>query len=271
MGSRDKRVGWYTATLDNVSDVQRDLLEHYSKIPAERVIPHILEIRDRAWEIHPYPCVGELRFIDLSLCRMPSYSVVLERLKAGGSLLDIGCCFAQDIRKLVHDGAPADHLWGAELLPDFIKLGYELFRDRETLSAHFLTADIFDVDGPLKQLTNSLDAIHIGLFLHLFDWNGQKKACETIVGLLKNEPGVLVLGQQVGSLMPGQVPKGSGSNMYKHDATTFEKMWKEVGEATGTEWEVRASLDTGLGIEKHKRKWDDPSTRRLTFEVKRLK
>ena len=44
MGSRDKRVGWYTATLDNVSDVQRDLLESYSKIPAERVIPHILEI-----------------------------------------------------------------------------------------------------------------------------------------------------------------------------------------------------------------------------------
>ena len=44
MGSRDKRVGWYTATLDNVSDVQRDLLENYSKIPAERVIPHILEI-----------------------------------------------------------------------------------------------------------------------------------------------------------------------------------------------------------------------------------
>ena len=142
---------------------------------------------------------------------MPSYSLVLERLKAGGSLLDIGCCFAQDIRKLVHDGAPADHLWGAELLPDFIKLGYELFRDRETLGAHFLTADIFDVEGPLKQLTNSLDAIHIGLFLHLFDWNGQKKACETIVGLLKNEPGVLVLGQQVGSLMPGQVPKGSRS------------------------------------------------------------
>ena len=202
---------------------------------------------------------------------MPPYTSVLERLKAGGSLLDIGCCFAQDIRKLVHDGAPADHLWGVELLPDFIELGYELFNDRASLGAHFLTADIFDAEGPLKQLRDSLDVVHASLFLHLFDWEGQKKACEVIIGLLKSEPGVLVLGQQVGSLTPGQVPKSSGSRMFKHDATTFEKMWKEVGEATGTEWQVTAALDAGLGIENRVRKWDDPNTRRLTFEVKRLK
>jgi hypothetical protein len=171
----------------------------------------------------------------------------------------------------VHDGAPADRLWGAELLPDFINLGYELFDDKDRLTAHFLTADIFDTDGPLSTMKNTFDFIHIGLFLHLFDWEGQKKACETIVGLLKSEKGVMVLGQQVGSLQPGQVPKSSGSQMFKHDATTFEKMWKEIGEATGTEWEVRASLDVGLGIEKHKRKWDDPNTRRLIFEVERLK
>jgi SAM-dependent methyltransferase len=202
---------------------------------------------------------------------MPSYNSVLERVKNGGSFLDIGCCFAQDIRKLVHDGAPADSLWGAELVPDFIDLGYELFNDKTSLGANFMVANIFDADGPLSQLKNSIDIIHVGLFLHLFDWAGQKKACETIVGLLKSENGVLVLGQQVGSLIPGQVPKSSGSQMFKHDATTFEKLWKEVGEATGTEWEVRASLDSGLGIEKTKRKWDDPNTRRLTFEVERLK
>jgi hypothetical protein len=115
-----------------------------------------------------------------------------------------------------------------------------------------------------------MDVVHIGLFLHLFDCEGQKKACEAIIGLLKREKGVLVLGQQVGSLEPGQVPKTSGSQMFKHDATTFEKLWKEVGEATGSDWEVRASLDAGLGINQQKRKWDDSNTRRLTFEVERL-
>jgi hypothetical protein len=44
MGSRDKRVGWYTPTLDNVSPVQRDLLETYSNIPPHHVIPHILAV-----------------------------------------------------------------------------------------------------------------------------------------------------------------------------------------------------------------------------------
>jgi hypothetical protein len=30
-------------------------------------------------------------------------------------------------------------------------------------------------------------------------------------------------------------------------------------------------LDAGLGIGQQKRRWDDPDTRRLTFEVERLK
>jgi hypothetical protein len=77
-------------------------------------------------------------------------------VKNGGSFLDIGCCFAQDIRKLVHDGAPADSLWGAELVPDFIDLGYELFNDKTSLGANFMVANIFDADGPLSQLKNSI-------------------------------------------------------------------------------------------------------------------
>ena len=44
MGSRDKRVGWYTPTLDTVSTVQRDLLEKYSSVLPHRVISHILEV-----------------------------------------------------------------------------------------------------------------------------------------------------------------------------------------------------------------------------------
>lgn len=44
IGSRDKSVGWYTPTLENVSEAQRDLLENYSHIEPDRVIPHILEI-----------------------------------------------------------------------------------------------------------------------------------------------------------------------------------------------------------------------------------
>jgi hypothetical protein len=47
IGSRDKSVGWYTPTLENLTEPQRDLLENYSHITPDRVIPHILEVVGR--------------------------------------------------------------------------------------------------------------------------------------------------------------------------------------------------------------------------------
>lgn len=98
-----------------------------------------------------------------------------------------------------------------------------------------------------------MDVVYIGLFLHLFDWDGQRKACERIVRLLKPEKGVLVLGQQVGSLVACNVKFEGGRTVTRHDLASFERLWKEVGEATGMEWVVRAELDGGLGIEDGKR------------------
>ena len=193
---------------------------------------------------------------------------MLERLKEGASLLDLGCCCAQDLRKLVHDGAPSENLWGAELKGDFLELGYELFLDRETLKAHFIEADVFDAEGPLKQLEGKMDFIQIGLFLHLFDLESQVKACERIVSFMKPEKGCLILGQQIGSLQPG--PMAVGSKMYKHNVESFEKMWKEAGERTGSEWKVNANIDAGLGVDQNKRADDDPDTRRLVFEIERV-
>jgi len=285
-GTRDKSAGWYQPTLDSITEAQRDLLENYSHIPPEKVIPHILEIvsrpfpfqdpvlttqRDRAWDIHPFPCIGQLRFLDLCLSRSPSYALILSRLQNGASLLDLGCCFAQDLRKLVHDGAPSSNLYGAELKPEFMSLSYELFFDKNTFGAHFMQADIFDPEGPLKELEGKVDIVQIGLFLHLWDLEGQTRACERIVGLLKQEKGVLVTGQQVGAIEPVQMHPESGAMMYKHNVESFERMWREVGIRTGSEWLVRARLDAGLGIEEKKRTWDDPNTRRLVFEVERLR
>ena len=40
---------------------------------------------------------------------------------------------------------------------------------QETLGAKFIVADVFDLEGPLKTLEGSMDIMHVGLFLHLFD------------------------------------------------------------------------------------------------------
>ena len=77
-----------------------------------------------------------MRFLDFSLARMPSYDKILARLcdpAAPAKLLDVGCCFGQDLRRLVVDGAPSENLVGLELKPQFLSLGYDLFADREFL------------------------------------------------------------------------------------------------------------------------------------------
>jgi hypothetical protein len=171
----------------------------------------------------------------------------------------------------VHDGVPSDNLYGVELKLDFVGLSYDLFLDKDKFGAHFIQADLFKEGGALAALEGKMDIVQAGLFLHLFDLEGQTKACKKIVRLLKQEKGALVTGQQVGATEPAQMPIESGAKMYKHNANSFEKMWNDVGKATGTEWKVTASLDAGLGIGEKKRTWDDPATRRLVFEVERLR
>jgi len=44
IGSRDKNVGWFNPNLSALTEAQRDLFENYSRLPPDRVIPHILEV-----------------------------------------------------------------------------------------------------------------------------------------------------------------------------------------------------------------------------------
>lgn len=56
IGTRDKSVEWYTPILENISEAQRDLLENYSHISPDSVIPHILEVvrkRNSSWCLIP--------------------------------------------------------------------------------------------------------------------------------------------------------------------------------------------------------------------------
>lgn len=57
---------------------------------------------------------------------------------------NLGCCFGQDLCQLVHDGIRSSQLTGLDIEEPLIDLGYELFRDKETLESKFLVADIFE-------------------------------------------------------------------------------------------------------------------------------
>lgn len=218
----------------------------------------------------PYPCLGQFRFLELNLAgRADLYPWLVARLSGGDRFLDVGCCLGQDIRKLVHDGVPGENLVGAELNGGFIDLGYELFRDRDSLGARFVTADILDGDGAWREFEGQMDVVQLGMILHLFSWDEQVKVFEHAIRVLKpDRKGVAIIGQATGNVdgLPG--PSWDKST-FRHNAATFTKLIDEISAKTGTKWDVKASLDEGLSIFDGKRTWDDPKTRRLLFEIEK--
>lgn len=289
-----KDVEWYFQEPDNLRSTCRELFEKYSHIPPEEVLPHILEIvshahfpvhylspltskqRDKAWALVPYPCIGRFRFLELSISQQPCYPRVLSFLKEPHSqhtLLDIGCCFAQDVRKLVYDGVPSENLYACDLERDFLTLSYDLFKDVDTMKGHLFTANALEeVDAPLDELQGKMDVVYAGSFLHLFNWDDQLRICKRIIKTLKPAKGSLLFGRQIGAVRAGEremLPAVGGERpmVWRHDAHSFKRLWEVAGSETGTKWKTWSQLDGGEGMVHN---WNGDPVCRLIFEVERL-
>lgn len=229
----------------------------------------LLPQRERAWKIFPYPCVGLFHFLSPTITLHACYPEIVQRLQNGQKLLDLGCGFAQDIRKLVYDGARAENLYGVDIHSKFIDLGYDLFKDRETLKSQFLIADIFDPESMLKTVHGEIDIVHAWAVFHLFDWEGQVEAGKRVVRMLRARRGSLLVGGQAGRLKPGLYggrPTEMGT-MWLHDEETWKELWRTIGEATGTVWKVEVQMDV-VGVGPLRKA--DPKVRRLLFTVERV-
>ncbi|KAK5122370.1 hypothetical protein LTR85_003954 [Meristemomyces frigidus] len=206
--------------------------------------PLTLYKREKAWDIWPYPCIGGFRFMNLNLCTTAQYAEILTRVKNGEKLLDLGCCFGQELRSLLLDGAPSENLYGTDLRPEFFELGYDLFLDRETCKATFIAADIFVPNAELDALNGKLSVIYAGAFFHLFDRPEQLHLAKRVATLLSSNPGSMVLGRQVGNVTAGRYEHATneGGWMFRHNEQSWKEMWDEAGRETGTQWEASAEL-----------------------------
>jgi SAM-dependent methyltransferase len=181
---------------------------------------------------------------------MPSYDEILARLRdpaAPARLLDVGCCFAQNLRRLVADGAPSENLVGLDIESQFLSLSYDLFADREFFKGQLLAGDIFDESpgGPVALLQGTIHIVHAASFFHLFSWDDQVKAGIQLVHLMKNAPDALVLGRHRGSLTAEESPRSvdPSGKVFVHSPDSFKKLWGVISEHTGTNWEVNAWLE----------------------------
>ena len=223
----------------------------------------------------PYPCIGQFRFLDLSIGIHTLYPEILSRLTSGNQkYLDLGCCFGQDIRRLVKDGAVAENLYGADLRLDFIQLGYKLFLDSETLKSSFIEGDVFDPDSKLTDLEGQIDVLHTAAFFHLFGLEDQKKVARRVVKLLKPQKDSLLVGRQVGNIKGGEFPHRTNPSqiMYRHNAQTWQQLWNDIGHETGTEWHVHVDLFKlpDGAVARDGPSWLHEDARQMRFSVRRL-
>ncbi|KAK5746880.1 hypothetical protein LTR17_000511 [Elasticomyces elasticus] len=269
----DHRARFFVPVLD-ISDSTKEVLVKYSKIPEDQLQDHVESIRKKAWVIHPYPCIGMGRFLNLHIGRHQLYqSEILPRMLSGDqTYLDLGCAFAQDIRRLVADGVESSKCYGADLRLDFLELGYELFNDRDSLKSRFIAADIFDEDSPLKELYGQIDIIDASSFFHLFTLAEQKQVARSVIKLMRARKDSLVVGRQVGNVNPQEYPRRNGlGTRFRHDIGSWRKMWVEVGEETGVRFDVGGdmqdvpNLGTVVGAE-----LEGESAAMMEFYVRRL-
>ncbi|KAL4744989.1 hypothetical protein BDW72DRAFT_199075 [Aspergillus terricola var. indicus] len=235
----DRNVAWYQAALNKVPDIAREIFRDYSGIPEDQITAHVHHVRDQAWDILPFPCIGLFRFLDFPAYLQPVYPEVLSRIRSGETFLDLGCCFGQDIRKLVHDGVPGENLIGVDTEPRFLELGYQLFKDKDSLKAHFLTGDVLAEDF-LAEWRGKIDIIFLGSFLHLFSFEQQTAIVKQLTRLLRGKSS-LVFGRHLATTGRGGTLKENacGWSLYHHSKETIQQLWET--DASG-KWEVTSEL-----------------------------
>ena len=153
-------------------------------------------------------------------------------------------------------------------------MGYELFCDKDKLGATMLVGDV--LAGPtapetknLALLEGKMDIVHAASLLHSWGWDDMIVAAKHLVSFACKRPGSMVIGNQMGSVDPGQypMPTGKGFN-YRHDVQTMERFWVQVGQETNTRWTVTSGLFLPPVVKENmQHSWakSDPNLRMIWF------
>lgn len=166
------------------------------------------------------------------------------------------------------------NIYASDLKSQFWDIGYEMFRDKSSLNVTFVEADVFDDKSTLQQLTGKFDIVHAASFFHLFDWDGQVAAAKRIVNLMNPASKSLIFGRQAGRVNSGDFTAEveQTKRRYWHNPESWAKLWRQVGEETGTEWIVEADFNDQADVPGNKRgmaAFIPEDTRFMRFTVRR--
>ncbi|KAE9377437.1 hypothetical protein N431DRAFT_461046 [Stipitochalara longipes BDJ] len=265
---KGKESFWYDKNIDReITPEFREFIKTYSGIPDEKILEHVYEVREKAWVIRAYPCTGQGQFLNPLIVRSPAYGEIVERLKKGERLLEIGCFIGHDLRRLVHDGAPSANLYAADIVSHW-DVGYTMFNDRSRFHATFIETDILSPSPSFNALSSSVDIIWASKVLHQWDWATQLVALRSLIALSK--PGTMVVGFHAGYVKADFL---EDYKVWLHDEESWRKIWEEVGRETGTRWNAGQVSLRGfdeLGISLDSVAYLGDKCRMLEFVVRRI-
>lgn len=188
----------------------------------------------------------------------------MERLRTDPSttFLDAGCCFGQELRSLIDQGISGKQLFGCDLEPVFIDLGYQLFRDKDRLEATFAAGDLAAEDVKFaesqlsRKISGKIDIIFASSLFHVWDYDAQIRAAINLVRLCRDKPDVMIIGRQMGSRLGGHYKMHGVKDEafhYRHNAETLKGFWRDIEAATQICWKFEASFFADEAIEQTKK------------------
>lgn len=206
----------------------------------------------------PWPCIGHNMHLAFAFTENPRYQEALQRLKAPGStdtLLDLACMVGQVVRCLISEGVDPSRLYGSDLRQGYLDIGYELWNDKAKNGATFVAGDLLrdpgggqGDDDALAVLDGKISIVHMQNFFHLFLWEDQVKGAKRIIQFLTSGAANkhMIFGEQIGTLEPGNKPlPGTETGItqrYLHNAETWQRLWDEIGDQTGTKWKTQSEF-----------------------------
>ena len=243
-------VPWYSPASRNDmihSQLFRDYMKrqgHETETKMAEEIDRIDHIRERAWQLGTYPCIGRFWFIRSIFATTPYYAQILDRVKDGAVLLDLACGMGQELRRLREDGAKGK-MYAMDIEKKMWRLGLELFRDAKNPPAEFVhsTATGRGREKTMKHFATRIDIILMCQFLDLFSWYSQEFFLTMLMSISKI--GTSVTGWTLGTTRyeAGEYKyEESRGERFLHCPLTFKILWENVAQRTNTKWRIESSL-----------------------------
>ncbi|KAL0480261.1 methyltransferase [Acrasis kona] len=224
-----------------LTDEKLKFLQAYSKEEDLRVLKkRVIDVRKESIEKnHVYRCIQHIMFLETRFDKHQLYPEMINKLKTDQSsrILELGCCFGTDVRKLLMDGVSSDQIVASDLIPDFWNLGKKLYQDDQivnqikTVWGDFATSNAQEgVDIEKENWNSSFDFIASWFVLHVFSKQQCENFLKNVFKCLKNDGvyvGMCALSEKEGEWLKGE--NTSSTPRYLHSVSSLKSLLQGIG------------------------------------------